>query len=286
MADPIRVSALYVHPVKSCAGLRVDEVTLDAMGVIGDRRFMLVDASGSFLTQRTDARLALVRVARSDGGGVVLTHAGRAALTVEVPSEGEREATVWGDRVRVRDCGDAAADWLSSLLGTPVRLVHMPDDSVREVDPKYAPAGARTSLADGFPLLLATNASLADLSRRAGRALEMERFRPNIVLSGGRAWDEDRWEELRVGATTLRLVKPCARCAITLVDPESGQSGAQPLRTLSAFRRGTDLGFRRVDAAHTYFAWNVLHEGTGTVRVGDAVTVSAQRLARPIAHRG
>ena len=285
MGDPIRVSALYVHPVKSCAGLRVDEFALDAMGVVGDRRFMLVDASGNFLTQRTDARLALVHVARADGGGVVLSHAGGAALTVGVPSEGEREATVWGDRVRVRDCGDAAAAWLSALLGAVVRLVHMPDDSVRAVDPAYAPAGARTSLTDGFPLLLATDASLTDLSRRAGTTLGMERFRPNIVLSGGRAWDEDRWEALRVGAITLRLVKPCARCAITLIDPRSGESGAEPLRTLAAFRRGTDLGFRRVDAAHTYFAWNALHEGTGTVRVGDTVTVSAQRLTRPIARR-
>ncbi len=287
MPHRLRISALYVFPVKSCAGLRVDELTLDAMGAAGDRRFMLIDAHGRFVTQREHPRLALVAVTRAEAGGVVLHTAGRTALSIEPPRAGvgEREAVVWDDSVRVRDCGDGAAEWFSALLGVPVRLVYLPDESVRGVDPSYAPSTARVSLADGFPLVVATEASLADLSERAGTTLEMERFRPNIVVSGGRAWDEDRWETLRVGEVTLRLVKPCARCTMTLVDPRSGVPGAEPLRALAGFRRGTDLGFRGANSASTYFSWNALHEGLGTLRDGDVVTVSAQRLARHISRR-
>ena len=287
MLDRLRISALYVFPVKSCAGLRVDELTLDAMGAVGDRRFMLVDAHGRFVTQREHRALALVTAARANTGGVVLRSAGQAALAVEPPrrGSGEREAVVWDDSVRVRDCGEAAAEWFSALLGVAVRLVYLPDESVRGVDPSYAPSTARVSLADGFPLVVATEASLADLSTRAGTPLEMERFRPNIVVSGGRAWDEDRWETVRAGEVTLRLVKPCARCAITLIDPQSGVPGTEPLRALAGFRRGTDLGFRGANSASTYFSWNALHESLGTLRVGDAVTVSAQRLARHMSRR-
>lgn len=273
MAAQLRISALYVHPVKSCAGLRVEELTLDAMGAIDDRRFMLVDRAGNFVSQRTNPRLALVRIARTQRSGITLSCVGQDTLEVTVPSPraAVRDAVVWGDHVAVRDCGDAAAAWLASLLGAELRLVHMPDDSVRRVDPEYAPSDARTSLADGFPLLVATDSSLADLARRVGTTLEMERFRPNIVLEGSAAWEEDHWEALHFAGVTLRLVKPCARCTIPGVDPRTAESGAEPLRTLASFRRGVDLGYAGAEASKTYFAWNALHTGTGTLRVGDVV---------------
>jgi MOSC domain len=119
-------------------------------------------------------------------------------------------------------------------------------------------ATRRAVPADGFPLLVATTASLEDLSRRAGATFEMERFRPNIVLSGSAAWEEDDWETLEVGDLSLRLVKPCSRCAITLVDPNTGERGLEPLRTLATFRRGAHLGYPSADAAKTYFAWNLV----------------------------
>jgi uncharacterized protein YcbX len=287
LPPPLRVSALYVFPVKSCAGLRVEELALDALGAARDRRFMLVDERGGFVSQREQPRLALVRVAVADPGGIALCAAGRATLSIDVPSarNGERDAVIWDERVRVRDCGDPAAAWFSDLLEARVRLVHLPNENARTVDPTYAPSDARVALADGFPLLVATDASLADLAEQAGATLEMERFRPNAVIGGGRAWDEDRWEALCVGAIPLRLVKPCARCSMTLLDPATSESGAEPLRTLARFRRGTDFGFRRASAASTYFGWNALHERTGTLRVGDAVTVTAHRLARHVGKR-
>jgi uncharacterized protein YcbX len=284
---PLRVSALYVFPVKSCAGLRVEELSLDALGAARDRRFMLVDERGCLVSQREQPRLALVQVAVAEPGGIVLRATGRPALSVDAPSGrgDERDAVIWEDRVRVRDCGDAAAAWLSDLLAVGVRLVHLPAENARSVDPTYAPSDARVGLADGFPLLVTTDASLTDLSARVGATLEMERFRPNVVIGGGRAWDEDRWDALRVGAIPLRLVKPCARCSMTLVDPATGESSAEPLRTLARFRRGTDFGFHDARAASTYFGWNALHESIGALHVGDAVTVTAQRLARHVDER-
>lgn len=278
MSNPLHISALYLHPVKSCAGERVDALALDALGAVDDRRFMLVDAHGRFVTQREHARLAHVAVQRIEGG-LVLRAPGRDALHVVTPGTGtpSRAAQVWGDEVRVRDCGDDAAAWFSAWLDVLVRLVHLPTEAGRQVDRRYAPPGARTGLSDGFPLLVATEASLADLARRAGTPLAMERFRPNVVIAGSAPWEEDDWLALQAGGVTLTLVKPCARCSITLVDPETGVPGAEPLRTLAQFRRGTDLGFAGVSATSTYFAWNALHTGAGPLRVGDAVVVVSRR---------
>ena len=272
----LRVSALSLHPVKSCAGVRVDELKLDALGAVDDRRFLLVDAAGIFVSQRRHPRLAQVSISRSALGGVVLRAAGSASLEVPAPSSSlaPRAVTIWDDTVDVRDCGDAAAAWLSAVLGIGVRLVHMASDSVRPVDPRFAPEYARTALSDGFPLLVATDASLADLAERAGAPIEMERFRPNVVISGSAPWEEDAWDALHIGEVTLRLVKPCARCAITLVEPCTGRVGLEPLRTLARFRRGSDLGYGGADAAKTYFAWNVLHDSPGRIRVGDDVRAS------------
>lgn len=272
-ARALRISALYVHPVKSCAGVRVDELTLDALGAIDDRRFMLVDAAGNFVSQRRHPQLALVSAGRTAAGGVILGARGRASLEVPVPvaSHAPVRATIWEDSVDVRDCGNAPAAWLSALLGLDVRLVYMSSDSVRPIDPRFAPPDARTALSDGFPLLIATDASLADLAGRAGTLLAMERFRPNIVLSGSAAWEEDTWDALHIGDVTMRLVKPCARCSITLVDPLTGNVGVEPLRTLARFRRGVDLGYGGAEASKTYFAWNALHDSPGRLRVGDEV---------------
>ena len=274
MSPPSRISALYVHPVKSCAGERVDALPLDELGAIDDRRFMLVDARGRFVTQREQPSLAMVSAQRVEGG-LVLEAPAREALHVATPdaSTPSRDARVWADHVRVRDCGDEAGAWFSAWLDAPVRLVYLPVDAGRQVDTRYASLGARTGLSDGFPLLVATDASLADLARRGGTPLAMARFRPNVVIAGSAAWEEDDWRVLRIGDVTLTLVKPCARCSITLVDPETGAPGAEPLRTLAQFRRGADLGFVGVSASSTYFGWNALHEGAGPLRVGDPVDV-------------
>ena len=278
MPDSLRISALFLHPVKSCAGERVAALPLDALGAVDDRRFMLVEAGGRFVTQREHPTLATIAVRRVPSG-LVLEAPLREALHVAPPDAEtpSRDARVWGDDVRVRDCGDAAAAWFSAHLGASVRLVHLPVDAGRQVDLRFAPTGARTGLSDGFPLLVATDASLADLARRADTPLAMERFRPNVVVAGSAPWEEDDWQVVRIGGVTLTLVKPCARCSITLVDPDTGTPGAEPLRTLATFRRGADLGFAGVSATSTYFAWNALHEGTGPLRVGDPVEVVSRR---------
>ena len=174
------------------------------------------------------------------------------------------QVTVWDDTVSAAWAGESAASWFTEFLGTPCSLVHMAEDVLRSADPAYAPSGARVSFADGFPFLLISEESLADLNGRLGRALPMNRFRPNLVVSGGEAFAEDGWDRLEIGGIGLRVVKPCGRCVVTTTDQSTGERGQEPLRTLATYRR---------QGGEVMFGQNVVHENTGRLRVGDQVTM-------------
>ena len=262
-AGPSVVSA-HLYPIKSCTGTSVEVLTADASGPVPDRRFMLVDRDGIFLSQRELPELArvkpeiltdLLRV-RAPGPG--------SALDVPLAPEGERMmARIFGDLVEVVRVSEEADGWFSEYLGLPCRLVYLPESSVRPVDPDYARAGDRVTLADGFPFLAAGEASLADLNARLAEPLPMDRFRPNLVIGGTEAFEEDGWKGVRIGELEFRVVKPCSRCAVTTVDQSTGEKrGKEPLTTLATFRNSP---------AGVLFGQNLIHSGPGTVRVGDAV---------------
>lgn len=267
MNNRITVSALYCYPIKSCAGTALDEAAIIPRGMLHDREFMVVDATtGLFLTQRELPRLALI-VPEPAGESLRVAAPGMPALSIPVLRDGEtRSVVVWQDCCPAVDQGDAAARWFSDFLGHACRLVRMAETFVRKVDPAYATSDRdEVGFADGFPFLLIAEESLADLNARLAEPLPMNRFRPNIVISGGEApYLEDRVARLRIGAIIFHLVKPCARCVITTTDQTTAQRGREPLATLATYRR-TDQ--------KVLFGQNLIHEGGGVLHRGDAVAV-------------
>lgn len=263
----MRIAGLFHYPVKSLRGLAVDELTLEARGPRHDREWMVVDANGRFLTQRTTPRMATL-TARLRNGQLELSDDFGAVLLVEPTAGPSRDVTVWRDTVTATDCGDAAATWLTARLGQPCRLVRMPDSTIRPVDPKYSPRpDAHTTFADAYPVLLTNAASLDDLNTNLPAPLGMERFRANVVISGAPAWAEDEWRAVTLGSITFDLVKPCARCVVITTDQRTGEQpyGSAPLSTLARLRTLQPFG--------AIFGQNAVHRSTGTLRVGDELRV-------------
>ncbi len=268
-----RLSALHVYPVKSLGGPAPGEAVVEPWGLDGDRRWMLVDPAGRFISQRSRPQLALARAEPTGDGGVRVTAPGMEPLTVAAPEPGgTTPAEVWRDKVEVLPAGRAADEWFSAYLGTAVRLVHLDDPARRRpVAQDYGRPGETVSLADGFPLLLTTTASLEALNSLIAEGdhpdegpLPMDRFRPNLVVDGTEPWAEDDWRRVRVGEVVFRVVKPCGRCLVTTTDQRTAERGREPLLTLGRFRR---FGGKLV------FGQNLIPENPGTVRLNDPFTV-------------
>lgn len=259
----MRLVSLHIHPLKGARGIQVERAVVEPSGLRHDRRFMLVDVRGGFVSQRSHPRLALVETALVDASLRLALPCGARVAVPLAPEGPRREVEVWGDRVMaVRVEGEASA-LLSGFLGDALELVHMPPDVRRPVDPDYAERGDHVSFADGFPLLLASLESLADLNARLDEPVPMDRFRPNLVIGGGRAYAEDAHERVRVGALQFRMPKPCSRCQVTTVDQATGElSGPEPLRTLASYR---------AEGRRVYFGQNLIPDGTGALSVGDEV---------------
>ena len=267
-----RVVRLRIHPVKGARGSDVDTLHFEAMGPRFDRRWMVVRPDGSFVTQRDTPRLATIRPTVADGA-LTLVAPEAPALRLPLTPRGERlQATVWSSVMDVSTVSATADAWLSSVLGGPHRLVFMGDEDVRNTDPDYA-EGHRVSFADGYPALLVSQGSVDKLARRVGREIPVERFRPNIVVSGDRPHEEDFWQEFTIGAVRFRGVKLCARCKVTTTDQETGarDPDREPLRTLARYRRIESL---------VYFGVNTVHLATGPVSLGDPVEVHERGIVR------
>ncbi|WP_207477849.1 MOSC domain-containing protein [Arenibaculum pallidiluteum] len=276
----MRLASLSIYPVKSGAGIALEEAELRPDGLAGDRRWMVVDADGAFVTQRALPMLARLKATPEEGGLRLSLDGESLAVPVPGPDAPHIAVRVWRDDL-VLPQAPAAAPWLSRLCGLPLRLVHQPTGTIRPVSAEWGAAGDRVSLADGFPLLVTTTASLEALRAAGGEAMapvDMGRFRPNLVVEGSMHWAEDGWARLSVGGIELDLVKPCARCVMTTTDQTLGVvAGDEPLKMLRRLRRSGD---GRVPGL--LFGWNAVPRGQGMLRVGDAVEVLATREPWPV----
>jgi len=260
----IQVSGLRVYPVKSCRGIALDEAEVVATGFAHDREWLVVDRHGAFMTQRDWPALARVEVAL-EPDGLRLSSDGLPPIAVAADADfGGRTVEIWGDRCAAVCAGAIPARWFSELLGADCELVRMPASTIRQVDLRRAAPGDRVGFADAYPFLLLSGASLEELNRRLDGPLPMDRFRPNIVVGGCGPHAEDRWSRIAIGEVSFRVVKPCARCVITTTDQRTGERGREPLRTLATYR---------VIDGKVLFGQNLVHDGPGTIRVGDECRV-------------
>lgn len=258
----LRLSGLNIYPIKSARGIALDECDVDQFGLRYDRRWMVVDHNGQFLTQRNHPRLALV-VPNIRDGVLQIDAPGMPALELPVKPATSvlTRVTVWRQTCDATWVGETAAGWFSDFLGSACSLVYMDDEVVRPTNPAFAP-GFRVSFADGYPFLLISEASLDDLNRRLAEPLPMNRFRPNLVVAGGQPYQEDGWTRIRIGEIALRVVKPCERCVITTTDQTTAERGKEPLRALATYRKRD---------GEVMFGQNAVHQNTGHLRVGDSV---------------
>lgn len=261
------LSTIYRYPIKACRGHAIEHAFVEFRGLQHDRRFLIVDPEGVAITQRDIATLALVVPQLADST-LSLSAPNMPDLILPVAFEGtERRVSVWetGD-IKSIDQGDEVAEWFSSYLNTDARLVFMPVDGVRRVNPKYATRpDAEVSFADGYPILIASQESLDDLNARLETPLPMNRFRPNLVVKGCGPFEEDSWERIRIGEVELALVKPCSRCEVTTINQATLEKGKEPLKTMAKFRR--------VGGTQVMFGVNVIPLNEGKIRVGDDLKV-------------
>lgn len=260
MTTQMTLAGIQLYPVKSCGGLRVSSISIDRFGPRGDRRWMVVDAQGRFISQREQPAMCRVDLAQDEDGISLACDGSKLSVPVPTAAAPHRRVQIWNDRVSARDAGDAAADWFSEVLQTQCRLVYMPDDSVRRVDGVYASGGETVGFADGFPLLLISQASLDDLNSRLPKPVPMNRFRPNLVVTGCEPYAEDSWHRIRIGAMEFEVAKPCSRCVMPSIIQETGARDPAINRVLASYRR--------IDG-QVMFGQNLLYQHCGQLIMGD-----------------
>ncbi len=262
----MHLSHLYLYPIKSSAPLEVERARVEPRGLQHDRRWLVVDSEGRFLTGRQLPRMTLIR-ALPDSDGLTLSAPGMPSLKVPFPQTDSRmPVSVWKSEVAARPAGAAADAWLSEFLQQSARLVHMDTGVSRLITSAQAQAGDEVSFADAFPLLLISRAALDGLNMRLAKPVSMLRFRPNLVVDNAPAHAEDAWKRIRIGGVEFDVAKACTRCVFTTVDPQRGECDpdGEPLRTLMDYRR-TDDGVT--------FGQNLIPRSIGSVHAGDRVEV-------------
>jgi uncharacterized protein YcbX len=274
----MRVASLHFYPIKGARAVSPGSVRVAPRGLDGDRRWLVVDRTGMFHTQRSRAGLATIIAEPIAGGGLRLSAPGVADLTVQVPSGTERlDVTVWDSTVSAAVADASAHAWVSAVLGDDVLLVHMDERAERLKRGIWTAEPLPVTFADAYPVLIATTGSLAALNaeivQRGGAAVPMARFRPNIVIDCDEPWREDYWKVLRIGGIEVDLVKPCDRCVVTTKDQLTGESmGKEPLASLARLRMSGDPRVKGV-----LFGWNVVPRALGRVEIGDKVEVLTAR---------
>lgn len=263
--EKLALKGIHIYPIKSIAGVSLQKSIAGERGLDYDRRWMLIDVNNQFITQRQHHEMALIDL-RIDEDHMIVSHRMKNLGSVQIPlevHEGEQiQSTVWSDHVKVISPRTMADGWFSEALHTKCRLVYMPNDSDRQIDPKYVSKSMNTSLSDGYPYLLANKTSLLDIGQKAGIDLEMQRFRPNFIVETKTPFEEDSWRRIEIGDSVFKLVKPCARCVMITIDPMTGKAGKEPLKTMSTYRKKDNK---------ILFGQNMIAEKEGLIQVGDSV---------------
>jgi hypothetical protein len=241
----MKIVSLHIYPIKALGGISLTSSKLLGRGLEFDRRWMLVDAKGTFVSQRKYAILSLFSVRISNAGLSVKSGVtGRAMDIPFVPEGGEIKTKVWDDTVQAVEVSAKVSDWFSTELKADIRLVYMPDNSKRQVDQDYALHNEIVSFADAYPILIANRASLNDLNTKLHQRISMERFRANIIVDGTTAFEEDNWHHIELGTAKVEVVKKCSRCGVVNIDPEVASSEPSVLKTLASYRKfGTKICF-------------------------------------------
>ncbi len=272
---PLIVTEITIYPIKSLGGISLQSAIVEDRGLQHDRRWVLADEQNRFMTQRENEQMALIDVS-IESDGLKVSHRLKKIVPLIVPFSPQtaadgviynQEITIWDDVVNAILVSDEADAWFSAVLGIKCRLFYQPDDSIRLTDSRYSiTKEEHTSFSDGYPLLIIGQASLDNLNDRLDEKIEMKRFRPNLVFSGGQAHEEDYWKYFKVGEAKLVGVKPCARCVMTTINPDTAEKGKEPLRTLTQYR---NFGNK------VLFGQNLLVVEKGAIAVGDVIELSS-----------
>lgn len=268
------LSEIYIYPIKSLAGIAVKQWPVIEKGLLYDRQWMLVDHKNIFLSQRQLPRMALIKIAITEHE-LILTAPQMQTITVPLQNneEGERlSVQIWNDTCMGRCISLEIDEWFSEFLKIPCRLVYQPNDVIRPVDPHYAVATDKVNFSDGFPFLIISEASLTALNQAMGLELSMQRFRPNLVISACEAYAEDSWRQICIGDIGFRLPKPCSRCAVPSIDPETAEKSKEPLATLNRLRKWQNK---------VYFGQNALHNEQGILNINDKLVINATGTLQP-----
>lgn len=270
----IKVAAIYVYPVKSLAGIDVKKARVEPRGLQWDRRWMLVDVNGQFLSQRTLPILGGLQPELTENHLVIHDlKNGKESLTIPLLTSTKESAKVviWDDTVNAVTVSEEADKWFSDYLGQPCRLVFMDEAAKRKTDPRYALSTQdEVSFADGYPLLMLSESALDLLNSKCPEPMQVARFRPNVLLSGCKPHEEDEWRDIQIGSVDFTGVKPCARCVMTTIHPKTLVKSAEPLATLTGYRkRGNKI----------FFGENFIPHQSGMIQVGDEVVVNTRKAA-------
>lgn len=257
------ISALYIYPIKSLAGISVNQAELKTRGLQHDRRWMLINKKGRALTQRQLPKMAQLQPEYDPAGWKIIdktTSASSVLVPWEPKSNDSMQVNIWGDKVEGHFVSKEVDDWFSNTLDKEVSLVYMQEGTNRLVDQDFAKQNEIVSFADGYPVLLISEASLSDFNTKLDIDIEMRRFRPNIVISGTEAYAEDQWKSFEIAGINFQVAKPCARCSVPGIDPDTSISQQKILDALKQYRS---------DGPKTYFGQNLLYQQSGLLKVGD-----------------
>ncbi|MFY0639534.1 MAG: MOSC domain-containing protein [Bermanella sp.] len=260
----VQVSQLFHFPVKSLKGSKLESMSIDEFGPQWDRRFMLVEKTGRFVTQRQSPKMGQISTHVNEGTLVLTFAEDQRAVNLKDLNTIDQymDVRVWNDEVRARLITSEVNTWLSNILNRDVFLCYMGDDTHRQVDLEFSQAGDRASFSDGFPFLIISEASVDFLSEKLGRHLEAERFRANIVVSGCEAFEEDQWKKIKIKGIEFELVKPCSRCVIPTLDLNTSQKQPDVMQVMLKHRK---------QGKHVMMGQNAIHRGLGVIKVGDVV---------------
>lgn len=269
--NELELQDIYIYPIKSLGGISLQEAQVEKTGLQYDRRWMLVDKAGNFVSQRSFAKLALLQV-NLYVEGLVVSHKSNLLSPLIIPSslttEKEFQVSIWDDECIALEVSASANKWFSEALQMDVKLVYMPNTTNRLVDKEYAKNNEVVSFADAYPFMMIGQSSLDDLNSRLAEPVLMNRFRPNFVFKGAPAYYEDQMQQFKIGNIVFKGVKLCSRCVLTTINQEEANKGSEPLKTLATYRTIKNK---------VMFGQNLLAEGIGTVKRGDKIVVMSER---------